>query len=569
MRATDFVLQTVAREGVGHAFLVPGGLIDPFMPALCAPGAPMPVVAAHEGGAAAMADGYARATGRFGLVMGIGGPGATNMVTSLAAAATDHTPILVVTGEVATSWEGRGGFQDASSAGLDDASILRPVVARTETVASPALVEHHLRSALTTMAARRLPVHLSIPLDVQEHEVARDPAPVREALLGSRVVDPAAVEAAWDALAGAERVVVLAGAGVEHAEASADLVAFAERFHLPVATTLRAKGVFPEDHPLALGVFGYSGGRWATEAILAGDVDVLLVLGSGLNQRDTMFWDREMLPRRALVQVDSDPAALGRTWPADVPVVGDAGATLRMLMASGGDRARALEATMPEREAFLARVRASGPPEYDPEAATSDRVPIHPGRAVDDLRRVAPRDTVLVVDSGAHRAWCGHNWRAYAPRTYLSATNIGPMGWAVPAGVGAAFARPDRPVVVVTGDGCMLMHGMEVQTAARYGLRMVVVVLNNSALGNVWFRASAMGPGPEALTVLPTHDWAAFARSLGAQGIRVERPGDLAGAFAAALACEGPCVVDVRVDRAVTTPVAPWKRAAARWIDSE
>ena len=174
---------------------------------------------------------------------------------------------------------------------------------------------------------------------------------------------------------------------------------------------------------------------------------------------------------------------------------------------------------------------------------------IRPGWSA-ELRRAMPRDTVLVVDSGAHRAFCGHYWEAYEPRSYISATNLGPMGWAIPAGIGAKAARPERPLVVVTGDGCMLMHGMEIQTAARYGIPAIFVVINNGALGNVWLRARKEGPGPMALTELPVHDWAGFARSLGLQAATVHQPEELAPAFAEALKAGAPFLVDVRCDRA-------------------
>jgi acetolactate synthase-1/2/3 large subunit len=180
-----------------------------------------------------------------------------------------------------------------------------------------------------------------------------------------------------------------------------------------------------------------------------------------------------------------------------------------------------------------------------------------------------PRDAVLLVDSGAHRAFCGHYWEAYEPRSYISATNLGPMGWAIPAAIGAKAARPELPLAAVTGDGCMLMHGMEIQTAARYGIAVIFVVLNNSALGNVWLRARQLGPGPAALTEIPTHDWAGFARSLGLQSATVETPDQLTPAFRAALEAEAPYLLDIRCDRSFATPVSPFDEAKKEWVDDD
>lgn len=574
--ATRYLLEALRAEGITHAFLVPGGLIDPFLPALADTPGIMPVVAAHEGGAACMADGYARAGGRFGVCLAIGGPGITNMVTAMAAARSDFSPVLVVSGQVPTDWEGRGGFQDSSPAALNDVMMLSPLTKSSLMVENIHLFNHHLRASLTRMlAGSQGPVQLSLPIDIQRAAVHATWEKLDRSLYYPRFVDLEAMERLWQLLAPApptqppQRILVLAGAGVEKSDASGDLVACAERFEIPVATTLRGKGVFPEDHRLSLGVFGYAGQRPAIETILSGEVEVLLVLGSGLGQRDTMFWDRKMLPSQALVQVDIDPQVIGRTWPVQAAVAGDCGEVLRVLLQADPRRAGVLEASIPARRAWVAEIKAKGPRCYDGENAASDAVPLHPARVVTELRRAMPRDGVLVVDSGAHRAFCGHYWEAYAPRTYLSATNLGPMGWAIPAGIGAKAARPETPLAVVTGDGCMLMHGMEIQTAARYGLAGVFVVINNGALGNVWLRARQEGPGPMGLTELPVHDWAGFARSLGLKAATVSRPEELSAVFNQALAAGVPFLVDVRCDKAFTTPVTPYSQAKKEWVDGD
>lgn len=574
--ATRYLLEALRTEGITHVFLVPGGLIDPFLPALADTRGLTPVVAAHEGGAACMADGYARAGGRFGVCFAIGGPGITNMVTAMAAARSDFSPVLVVSGQVPTDWEGRGGFQDSSPAALNDVAVLHPLTKSSLMVEHIHLFHHHLRASLTRMLAGfQGPVQLSIPTDIQRAGVHAPWEKLDSSLYSPRFVDLEAMARLWQTLAPGPqatapvRILALAGAGVEKADASGDLLALAERFEIPVATTLRGKGVFPEDHRLSLGVFGYAGHRPAIETILSGEVEVLLVLGSGLSQRDTLFWDRRMLPTRALVQVDLDPQVIGRTWPAQVPVAGDCGEALRLLTQADTPAAGVLEASCPQRRAWLEQIKARGPRHYDGAHAVSEAVPLHPARVVAELRRALPRDGVLVVDSGAHRAFCGHYWDAYEPRTYISATNLGPMGWAIPAGIGAKAARPERPLAVVTGDGCMLMHGMEVQTAARYGLPAVFVVINNGALGNVWLRARKEGAGPMSLTELPLHDWAGFARSLGLQAATVSRPEELAPVFQQALAAGVPFLVDARCNKTFSTPVTPYSQAKKEWMDDD
>jgi acetolactate synthase-1/2/3 large subunit len=223
-----------------------------------------------------------------------------------------------------------------------------------------------------------------------------------------------------------------------------------------------------------------------------------------------------------------------------------------------------LASTKAKRAEWLAGILA-GPRLQDPENAASDAAPIHPARAIAELRAVFPRDGVLLVDSGAHRAFAGHYWSSYEPLTYISATNLGPMGWAIPAAVGVQCATPRRKVAVITGDGCMRMHGLEVATAARYGLPIIYVVINNAALGNVWLRAHKFGPIPDELSSLPDVDWAAFGASLGARGETVREPGDLQAAYTRALAHAGPTVIDVKADKHFSTPVADWAAASAAW----
>lgn len=576
METTSYILAALRDEKITHVFLVPGGLIDPFLPALSSTSGLTPIVAAHEGGAACMADGYARASGRFGACMAIGGPGITNMVTGLAAARTDGSPVVVVSGQVPTDWEGRGGFQDSSPGAWNDLAVLQSLTVSNLIVENIHLVNHHLRATLTRMlAGAQGPAHISFPIDIQKGEVQTPWQPLDTFFSPPRCVDPEGVARILEVLAPSagteapQKIIILVGAGVEKSGAGDSLRKFAEEFSLPVATTLRAKGVFPEDHPLSLGVFGYAGHRPAIEAILSDEVEVLLVLGSGLNQRDTLYWDRKMLPRRALIHVDLDPTVLGRTWQTEVPVVSDCGEVLASLLQAPRERLAGLQDSVPARRAWLDSIRALGPRLYDVDSPVSEAVPLHPARVVTAMRRVFPRDAVLVVDSGAHRAFCGHYWEAFEPRTYISATNLGPMGWGIPAAIGAKVARPGRPLAVVTGDGCMLMHGLEIQTAARYKIPVIFVVINNGALGNVWLRAVKEGPGPAALTELPMHNWAAVARGLGLAAATVRTPDELEPAFRQALETRGPFLVDVRCQKEFTTPVSPYAQAKKEWIDDD
>lgn len=566
---TDFILNALASEEIDHLFMVPGGLIDPFLPALGRQKALAPIIAAQEGGAVYMADGYARASGKFGVALCIGGPGFTNTVTAVATAQTDGSPVLLLSGEVSTLVEGLGMFQDASPQTIDDVTIMKPIVRYSSSVDNPKNLPHLFNHAMLQLRTQPSgPVHLSLPGDSQTSEISVNYTRIDPALVDPAPLSLSGADSAFAHFLGSSagkppaKIAILAGAGVEHAAASRALRQFAELWQIPVATTLRAKGVFPEDHPLSLGVFGYAGTHHSRMALIDAPPDLLIVLGSGLNERDTLHWSLQ-LKSNAAICVNLAPASIG-VHSAGGGVVGDCGAFLTYLLSRSDELRPSLQATFVERSAWLEGIRAS-PRLQDVEHCLSDAIPIHPARVVSELRRVFPRDGILLVDSGAHRAFAGHYWEAYEPRTYISATNLGPMGWAIPAAAGVQCAQPHRRVAVVTGDGCMHMAGLEVSTAARYKLPIIFVVINNAALGNVWLRAHKLGPVPDELTRLPDHDWAAFARALGCRGETVREPADLAGAFERALAGAEPCLVDVKSDKTAATPVGDWVSALAAY----
>src|SRR5262245_8801022 len=408
---TDYILHALAEEGLTHLFMVPGGLVDPFLPALARQGRLTPVVAAHEGGAVYMADGYARARGSFGAALGIGGPGCGNMATATAAAKTDGSPLLVMTGEVPIEMQGRGEFQDASQATLDDTAVMGPLTRLSKTVLGAKNLNHWFRHALTTMWAQpRGPVHLSLAHDALIGEIAVNYVKVHPFFVGPGPLSLRPGDAALAALADAQRenphIAVLAGAGVEHGTAAALLKMLAERWSLPVATTLRAKGVFPEDHPLSLGVFGYAGTRHATNAILDDELGCLLVLGSGLNERDTMHWTVRERSKASMIHINIDMDEITANGDLGHVVPASTHAFLDLMDRRADVIGPPLQDGQARRRQWLATIKA-GPRLYDTDNLSRSTAPIHPAAAIAALRKTA-----------------------YEPRTYISATNLGPMGWA-------------------------------------------------------------------------------------------------------------------------------------------
>lgn len=573
MFGTDFILDALAKERIDHIFMVPGGLIDPFLPAIGRQNTLTPIVAAQEGGAAYMADGYARASKKMGVALCIGGPGLTNAITAIATARTDGSPILIISGEVETAYEGIGMFQDASSQTLNDVNILKTITKYSSSIDNPKNLHHLFHHAMIHMLADpKGPVHLSLPKDCQNAIIDAVYHPINEDLLHAGTL---ALKAANNSLSHftqglngkpAIRIAILAGSGVCNKRGAKTLLRFSEHYCIPVATTLRAKGVFPENHANSLGVFGYSGTHHSKIALLDDPPDLLIVLGSGLNERDTMHWALKLNPKHT-INVNLSAFAMA-THLTGSSIIGDAGTYLDWLEIQGETISKALLSTQEQRKQWVTSITLK-PRLQDSQNCVSHAIPIHPARIISELRKSVPAECILVIDSGAHRAFAGHYWTSYQPFTYISATNLGPMGWAIPAAIGVKCAQPNKPVAVITGDGCMHMEGIEIATAVRYQLSIIYVVINNAAFGNVWLRLHNQGAVPDKLTSLPDIDWAAFAKALGAHGITVSDPKDLSDAFAMAQKNKGPTVIDVKADKHFASPVQDWSSASAGWSYQE
>lgn len=555
---TRYVLDALHAEGITHIFFVPGKLIDPFW-FRCDPSKITPIIAAQEGGAAYMADGYARATQNFGVAMGIGGPGVGNMTTAVASAYSDRSPVLIVAGTIPFRAEGRGAFQDSSTTGIDDLKLFSALTVFADVITDKSLLERFIRKAVKAMKGlENRPALLSIPHDMHEDEWKASYTPVKRDDV-PRILDVEAVKAVPGILKDVTRLAILAGNGAVWSRASDELKAFAQQYSIPVVTTLRAKGAISEDDEIAMGVFGAGGSLWANQVVLGTGVDpraeVLLVLGATLNENNTHGWAPMLKPSKALIRVDIDPNnTFGEEYDEHF-VTGDVRTFLRWLRENRDQYHAELMSTKSERENWLSGIRRT--PYYDTEAdRVSNETPINPARAIADLRKATPRDAVTIVDSGAHTFFTGHNWTSFAPNEFLFQSNTGPMGYGIAMAIGAWMARPKRPHVAIVGDGSLLMHGMEIQTAVRFKVPLVVVVINNGALGSIHLRARKEGPEIASIVeISPPKDWASFCVALGGDGIVVEESGDLEIAFQKAFrTVDKPFLVDVRCDKSIRTP---------------
>ena len=512
----------------------------------------------HEAVAAFMADAYFRIAGKPVATYTSCGPGSANIVVAVAAAFADSSAMLNITGNVPTSQWNRGPFQETGRYFQGDfVNVLRPYVKRSFQPTRPEMLPLALRQAFALMTnGRPGPVHLDVPLNVFVEPVDEEAArrEDRWPSLGwaPPAGDPRAIAEAARLLASAERPVIVAGHGVELGRAEAALLAYAEAMSIPVATTPFGKGVFDARHPLSLGVTGRNGPYMANAACR--NADVILALGTRFDDRATSAWLPGLtyrIPPTRLIHVDIDPSEIGRNFQPAIGIIADARLALEQLLAHRADHRR-----RPER--WLERIagwrkkwdEATRPPR------TSDAVPIRPERVVADVRRVVPEDGIVLVDVGAHHNWIVAEYEARKPRTLVQTWGYASMGFGVAGPLGAKLAAPDRPVVTVCGDGGFAMNSSAVLTAVEHDIAVVWVVWNNGGFSVIRDQQLGyFGKDRELATMFRgkegrpfSADYAMMARSMGAAGVLVEKPADLAGQLEAAIASNRPTVLDVRVD---------------------
>ena len=543
-RAAEYLIEALADAGVRHIFGVIGGAVVPLFTASVGRRAQI-VMAKHEAGAAFMADGYARVSGGLGACVATSGPGATNLMTGVASAYADSIPLVVLTGQVATKSFGKGAFQESSSEGIDIVDVFKRVTRYSSLVFRGDRLPDIWHKALrTALGGRPGPVHLSLPVDVQEQLCMPAHTPLQ--VHRPKNYDRAAIKQTALLLLRARRPAIIVGHGAILSDASDEIRAIAEMLEVPVATTPKGKGAFPEDHRLSLGPFGYSGSPLAQWYLLESGVDVLLAVGTSLNEWGTLGWDRRLQPSEALIQVDIDPYEVGKNYRVTVPVIGDAKSGLTELSYE----------IHRQRQRYLHFRRGNGkldPPADRPRflnvsAMGSTAVPIKPQRLMRDLQEALPRDTLVFVDAGANRSWAIHYWQSLYPRTFFCATGMASMGFGVAGAIGGKFAAPDRVVVSITGDGGFLMNGMEVSTAVHHGKQVIWVVLNDAGYGMAR-HALRLLKVPDVATRYPRVDCAKVAEGLGAQAFRIREPGEINRDLIRTILESGrPTVLDVEID---------------------
>lgn len=520
----EWIVEALRTEGVRHVFGIPGVHNLAIYDALLRQSDIAHILARHEQGAGFMADGYARASGRPGVVVVTTGPGATNILTPLVESYAGSQPVLALMSDIPSALIGRevGALHELRN----QIECFRPVSRWAESIQDGRALRLAIHRAFAQFrSARPGPVAISVPTDILTGRYAAAAA----APFGGRPgCDRNVIDRAAQSLARAQRPLIVSGGGAVAAEASAELHALARRLHAPVITTVMGRGIIPDNDPLWLGVLP---NRVATQAALE-SADVILAVGCRFAHRSTQGLLLNLVLRedQTLIHLDLDPGVIGKLYRPAIAVVGDAKDGLAQLLGALGP---APGKSRWDWEA-LARCRESRAARWTPLV----------DRLIRSLRDVLPPDTVVVNDQTGINYWMEWHFPVLEPRTFLYPVGSAVLGYAVPAAIGAKLARPDRPVVAVVGDGGLLFSVNELATAVKYTLPIVFLVLNDQRYGAIKYLQEAMfGRWGEADLANP--DFPALARAFGMEGSRADRVEALPLALEKALARGGPSLVEL------------------------
>jgi acetolactate synthase-1/2/3 large subunit len=535
LKGAQILVECLKREGVDLAFGIPGGANLPTFDTLYQDGAIKVILTLHEQGAAHMADGYARATGKVGVCLATSGPGATNLVTGIATAFMDSIPIVALTGQVRTSVIGNDAFQEADTIG-----ITRPITKHSYLVKDPRDMARIVREAFyIARTGRPGPVLIDLPVDTTVGE-AEFTYPDQVDIRGYRVqaapeIDPAAVQKVAQAIMDSKRPVIYAGAGVIHAGAWQELAQLARTMRIPVTTSLLGLGGFPEADPLSLGMLGMHGFEYTNYAVAQAD----LLIGIGARFDDRVTGKPDLFARNAKkVHIDVDPSSINKTVIVDYPVVGDVKrvlTALNTLLSKPGDTQEWLTT--------IAQMKEKYPLTY------REKKKLLPQFVIQQISEATRGGAVIATGVGQHQMWTAQYYQFNRPRSLITSGGLGTMGFGLPAAIGAQFGRPNEVVWDIDGDGSFQMTSQELATAAQHRLPLKVAIMNNQHHGMVRQWQDLFYQGRYAQSKLNRTDFVKLAEAYGCVGLRAEKKEEVRPAIERAMAVsDRPTVIDFLVE---------------------
>ncbi len=505
------------------------------------------IITRHERGTGSMADGYARATGAVGVCQMHSGAGVLNGVLSMVDAYRDSSPVVLLAGQVARKYIGREIFGEAKQG-----AVLEPYMKAQKRIEKVEDIPKIINNAFNeARAGRPGPVLVEMPEDIYLIEGEVTPFKTE---IDSQPISASVIQEATERLLDAEKPVILAGSGVLWGNAWKDLKSLAEMLQIPVTTTQNGRGSFPEEHPLALGLNGWYGGNSVADYALE-KADVVLGIGCTFSSLTTYNFTAPI--KGLIIHVNTDSATLGRNIQCDYGIVGEAKLVLREMIrildtkASGGKTAAWIEKINRKKNKWDRSLWGSD--------SKSNEIPIKPQRLIKEVGETIPKNSIVVAGAGMHHLFITNYLQINYPRTFISSVNLGSMGFAFPAAIGAKAAKPEDPVVCLIGDGDYMMSIADLDTAVRYGFNVVTVVMNNNSYGAPK-AAQKLYYGTGFGSDYETPFLAKIAEDYGACGWSIEKPGEISDAIKAALECGKPAIIDVKID---PSPIPPMNVNAA------
>ncbi|MBF0175299.1 MAG: acetolactate synthase large subunit [Magnetococcales bacterium] len=528
MKAAELFVKCLENEGVSTIFGIPGEENLDIMDALL--GSPIQFITVrHEQGAAFMADVYGRLTGRAGVCLATLGPGATNLITGVADANMDRAPVVAIAGQAATT-----RLHKESHQVLDLVNLFRPITKYTTQILDPGVIPEVVRKAFKVSQTEKPGcAFIDFPENMAEMVVA-DQFPLKAQQARQPVPPQEKISQAARIISDAHYPIIMAGNGVIRGKAGDQLVDFAEKLNIPVATTFMAKGVIPFSHDLCLGAVGLQ----AHDYVSCGfdRADVIICVGYDIVEYHPYLWHRDR--NRKIIHIDASPAEVDAHYVVEVGVVGEIAAALKGIAAEARSRRQRLADTL--RQSIVAEIG---------QYAEDTGFPIKPQKIIWDLRQALDPEDIVVSDVGAHKMWMARMFKAERPNTCIISNGFAAMGIAVPGAMAAKLVHPERAAVAVTGDAGFLMNSQEIETAMRIGLPIVILIWNDAKYGLIqWKQMNHFGR--ESHIGFNNPDFVKYAESFGAKGCRVESAQDLLPILRQALADKTVTIIDCPVDYA-------------------
>ena len=545
MRGGEAIIESLKNMGVKTIFGYPGGQTIPFYDMLYDSDMEH-ILVRHEQCAAHAADGYARASGKVGVCLATSGPGATNLVTGIATAYMDSSPIIAITGQVPTHLIGNDAFQEADIIG-----ITMPITKHSFQPKNPDLIPSIIKSSFEIASSGRPgPIVIDVPKEVQEGELSK----FDDSLIDTPGYNPNTkgnirqIKKARDLIKESKKPMILAGAGVIISNACCELKKLSDTINAPVMTSLLGKGAIDETNDLALGMLGMHGRKVSNDYI--NEADLLIAIGIRFSDRTTGRLD-SFVPDTKVIHIDIDPAEIGKNVEVDLPIVGDAKNVLSSL-----NKLLNNHEVSSDVKSWTNMIKDKKQ-ELLPRVTYSD-VPLKPQTVIKEIAEVLTPDSILTTDVGQNQMWAAHFYDTQKPRKFISSGGLGTMGFGFPSAIGAKVACPEDPVVSINGDGGFLMVCQELATVHDYDLPVIAVVLENRTLGMVYQWQTLLYDGRHSQTEFKdSPDFVKLAESFKINAERITKPGETKEALASAIKDNEPILLNVVVDSEEALPMLP------------